>query len=206
MPAKRRSGPALEFHRLTNDRWADFEKLFGANGACGGCWCMVWRLKRADFERGKGAGNKQSMRALVDAGAAPGILAYAGQEAVGWVAVAPRQDYPALARSRVLRPIDDAPVWSVSCLFVRKDYRRQGVSVALLRAAAAHVKNQGGAVIEGYPVEPRTDPMPPVFAWTGVVSAFRAAGFVECARGSPTRPIMRLEVGKTPKKRNGKKR
>ena len=111
-------------------------------------------------------------------------------------AIAPRESYSALQRSRVLKKIDDQPVWSVSCLFVKKEHRNHGVSVQLLRAAVAYVKEQGGTIVEGYPVEPKTDRMPDVFAWTGLVSAFRQAGFVECARGSPTRPIMRFEIKK----------
>ena len=188
-------------HPLTPDRWGDFEVLFGERGACGGCWCMLWRLSRSAFEQNKGAGNRALMKELVDGGAAPGLLGYAGDEPVGWCAVAPREEYVALERSRVLRRVDEAPVWSVSCLFVRKDFRRQGVSVRLLKAAVDHVREQGGKVVEGYPVEPRKDDMPAAFAWTGLASAFLAAGFTECARRSDTRPIMRLVIGK--KRRKG---
>jgi GNAT superfamily N-acetyltransferase len=191
MTAARRGKLKLEFYPLTPERWGDFELLFGERGACGGCWCMYWRLKRSVFNVQKGQGNKEAMRALVAAGEVPGILAYAGGAPVGWCAVAPRECYPALQRSRVLRPSDDTPVWSVSCLFVAKDYRNRGVSVRLLEAAVAHVRKQGGTVVEGYPVEPKTVPMPAAFAWTGLASAFLKAGFVECARGSATRPIMR---------------
>jgi GNAT superfamily N-acetyltransferase len=194
MAARRRGKLVLEFHPLTIDRWADFETLFGERGACGGCWCMLWRLTRSAFESQKGPGNKGAMQALVAAGEVPGILAYAQGVPVGWCAVAPRERYPALGRSRVLKRIDDTPVWSVSCLFVAKEYRRQGVSVELLKAAVAHVRGQGGTTVEGYPVEPRQGEMPAAFAWTGVASAFLRAGFVECARGSQTRPIMRIAV------------
>lgn len=195
MPGQQ-SGLILEFHPLTDSRWPHFETLFGERGACGGCWCMWWRLKRSEFNRGKGQANKDAMRSLVASGEVPGILAYAGGDPVGWCAVAPRESYPVLERSRVLRRIDDQPVWSVTCLFVKKAYRKTGVSVRLLRAAAEHVAERGGAVLEGYPVEPRSGSMPDAFAWTGLVSAFRQAGFVECARGSEVRPIMRFRTGK----------
>jgi GNAT superfamily N-acetyltransferase len=155
---------------------------------------MLWRLGRAEFDRGKGAGNKASIKALVEAGAVPGILGYRDGEPVGWCAVAPRDHYPALARSRILKPVDATPVWSVSCLLVRKDARRQGVSLRLLREAIRFVRERGGQVVEGYPVEPVKDDMPPVFAWTGLASAFRQAGFRECARRSKTRPIMRFTI------------
>jgi GNAT superfamily N-acetyltransferase len=206
MPTRRSTHlPRLDFHPLTKDRWADFEQLFGERGACGGCWCMLWRLKRSEFEQRKGAGNRQAMKALVEEGHVPGILAYANQEPIGWCAVAPRTAYPALERSRILRRIDDEPVWSVTCFFVKKEYRRMGVTVRLLQEAVKHVRAQGGGWVEGYPVEPRTDqPIPAAFAWTGLTSAFLQAGFTECERRSDTRPIMRCQV-RQPRKRKGRR-
>ena len=184
----------LAFHPLTPERWPDLEALFGVRGACGGCWCMVWRLRRADWERGKGEGNRAAFHALVAAGAEPGVLAYADGVAVAWCAVAPRAAYPALERSRILKPVDDQPVWSISCLFVAKAYRRQGVTARLLEAAAAFAASRGATIVEGYPVEPRNPNMPGPFAWTGIASAFLNAGFVEVARNSESRPIMRRSV------------
>jgi GNAT superfamily N-acetyltransferase len=184
----------LQFQPLTPERWGDFERLFGARGACGGCWCMLWRLKRSEFEKQKGDKNKAAFKAVVDSGEAPGILAYANGNAIGWCAVAPRETYPALDRSRVLKKVDDKPVWSIVCLFIAKEYRRKGVSVELLNAAAQYVRKRGGRLVEGYPVEPRKNAMPDVFAWTGVASAFLKAGFAECARRSETRPIMRRDL------------
>ena len=97
-------------HPATPDRWHDLERLFGAKGACGGCWCMLWRLPRGEYDRGKGEGNRAAMRVLIAAGKAPGLLAYVGKEPVGWCAVAPRAVYPGLERSRILKPVDDRPV------------------------------------------------------------------------------------------------
>lgn len=155
---------------------------------------MLWRLKRADFERQKGGGNRKAMRKLVRAGEIPGILAFDGTKPIGWCAIAPRETYLALAGSRVLKPIDDKPVWSVACLFIDKSYRKQGVSVELLRAACKYVKTQGGKIVEGYPVEPKKGEIPALFAWTGIANAFEKARFVECARRSKTRPIMRRKL------------
>ena len=117
-----------------------------------------------------------------------------GDQPAAWCAIAPRADYPSLARSRVLQPVDDKPVWSVSCLFVHKDHRKKGLSVRMLKAAVEHVKSQGGMMVEGYPIEPKNDEVAPVFAWTGLVSAFVAAGFTEVTRRSDTRPIMRYAI------------
>jgi len=179
-----------EFLPLTPERWSDLEGLFGERGACGGCWCMTWRLPRARWEAQKGNGNRRAFRALVLAGPPPGILAYREGKAVGWCAIAPREDYGGLARSRVLAAVDAQAVWSVTCLFVAKPERRRGLSSGLLRAAAAYAKTQGARLVEGYPVEP-DQRLPDPFVWTGLASAFRAAGFVEVARRSKTRPIMR---------------
>ena len=181
----------MKFVPVTKDRWSDFETLFGERGACGGCWCMLWRLNRKEFERQKGAGNRRAMKALIQSGEIPGILALSEGQPVAWCSVAPRDHFPALGRSRILKPLDEQPVWSISCLFVEKQYRRKGLSTQIIKAAVDHVKKQGGSVVEAYPVEPKKDKMPDVFAWTGLASAYVKAGFEEYARRSETRPIMR---------------
>lgn len=184
--------PSLDIRPLTPDRWDDFVRLFGPRGACGGCWCMHWRLARADYEQRKGAKNQAAMRTLVTKGTKPpGVLAYIGDEPVGWCAVARREEYVRLERARVLRRIDAEPVWSIACVFVAPGRRRRGVSVALLDGAARFAAAHGATIVEGYPVEPKGGDVPAVFAWTGTASAFRAAGFREVARGSPVRPIVR---------------
>ena len=184
----------LEFHPLTPERWKDLETLFGERGACGGCWCMWWRLKRSQFEKQKGQENKKSLKKIVDSGEIPGILAYTNGQPIAWCSVAQRRTYPVLERSRILKRIDDETVWSVVCFFVAKSFRRKRVTVKLLRAAIKYVSEQGSKIVEGYPVEPRKSQMPNAFAWTGLVSAFRKTGFVEVLRRSPTRPIMRYTL------------
>ena len=175
-------------------RWADLERLFGDRGACGGCWCMHFRLPKPAYEAGKGEPNRRALRALVRSELPPGVLAYRGRTPVGWCAVAPRERFPRLAASRAMRSPDDRPVWSIVCLFVAREQRRRGVSVALLDGAAAFAASRGATLVEGYPVEPKSHAMPDVFAWTGTAAAFRAAGFVEAARALPGRPVMRREV------------
>lgn len=188
-----RAAPALRIEPLDASRWADFEALFGANGACAGCWCMYWKLPSKQHKAqsaGGGAANKAAMRARVDAGEVPGLLAYAGDEAVGWVAVEPRCAYPRLAGSRILSPVDARPVWSVSCFFVRRDWRGRGLTQRLLQAAVDFASRQGADCVEGYPVD-RDTRTGDAFVYTGLASTFRKAGFEEAARRSPTRPIMR---------------
>lgn len=184
----------LEFHPVTPGRWDDFETLFGERGACGGCWCMWFRLKRSEFEKQKGEDNRLAMKAIVESGEVPGILAYTGSEPVGWCSVAPREAFGVLQRSWVLKPVDDQPVWSIVCFFVAKPYRRRGLMGKLIEAAVAYAAAQGAKIVEAYPVEPKKAETPDVFAYTGLASTFRKAGFVEVARRSETRPIMRRSV------------
>jgi GNAT superfamily N-acetyltransferase len=182
---------ALRIVPLTPARWGDFERLFGPRGACGGCWCMTPRLTRREYEEKKGEKNRRAMRRRVTRGPPPGLLAYRGAEPVAWIAVAPRAEFRLLAGSRVLAPVDDAPVWSIVCMYLRKDVRRQGLSADLIRAACAFAKRRGARLVEAYPQIPRKGAIPDVFAWTGIASAYRRAGFSEVARRSPTRPIVR---------------
>jgi GNAT superfamily N-acetyltransferase len=182
----------MEFRALTPDCWQDFEQLFGPKGVCGGCWCMYWKLGRKEFDGNQGENNRLAQKAIVDTGIKPGLLAYVNGTPAGWVAVEPRTHYPTLARSRILKPVDDLPVWSITCFFVDRKYRRQGLSVALLMAAVEHVRHEGGTLLEGYPVDPgENKKYPPVFAYTGLVTAYLQAGFKEVRRKSTARPIMR---------------
>lgn len=183
----------LTFRPLTSKLWTDFEHLFGPRGACGGCWCMFWKLRGIAFDENTGEPTRQMQKSIVDSGIVPGLLAYTGNSPVGWIAVELRQAYPKLAHSRILKPVDDAEVWSVTCFFVEKRGRRQGVTVELLKAAMDFVREQGGKIVEGYPVDAKKD-MPAPFVYTGTAAAFQKAGFVEVARRSETRPIMRYYI------------
>ena len=194
MKPKKEKLADVEIIPLTPANWTDFEQLFGEKGACGGCWCMWWKLRRSVFVRQKGEKNRQAMKQLVDCGQVPGLLAFTGRKPVGWCAVAPRSEFPVLERSKILKRIDDQPVWSVVCFFIARDFRNLGISEQLLHAAIAYARQHGGKILEGYPVDPKKTPAPAVFLWTGLAAAFRNAGFVEAARRSPTRPIMRCHL------------
>jgi len=186
----------FHFHPVTPDRWDDLEALFGSRGACAGCWCMYWRQTRTEFERFRGQENREALKSLVDGGKVPGILAYSDDQPIGWVSVGPREDFRALERSRILKPVDDQPVWSVVCFFVARSFRHRGLTVELLKAAASYAGQSGARILEGYPSEPKSG-QPDPFVYTGVASAFRRAGFHEVARRSPSRPIMRLYLDKS---------
>jgi GNAT superfamily N-acetyltransferase len=184
----------LEVRPVTPARWPDLVRLFGPRGACGGCWCMTPRLPRAVYERQKGAGNRRALRRLVQAGREPGLIGYVGGEPVAWCSIGPREEFPRLERSRICKPVDDRPVWSIVCQFVTPAFRRRGLSVPLIRGAVAHARAHGARIVEAYPIEPREDRVPEVFAWTGFAAAYLEAGFVEVARRSPTRPVVRKSL------------
>lgn len=192
-PAVMMENLELSFHPLTPKLWRDFEILFGENGACGGCWCMHWKLRGKAFSENKGERNRQMQKSVVDAKTIPGLVAYLDGYPVGWVAIEPRSQYPKLAHSRILKPVDEQEVWSITCLFVEKKQRRKGIAVALIQAAVEHAQSCGAKIIEGYPTDTKED-APPAFIFTGTASAFETAGFVEAARRSPTRPIYRFII------------
>ena len=183
----------LSFHPLTQKLWRDFELLFGKNGACGGCWCMHWKLRGKEFTEITGNTARQMQKAIVDSKIVPGLLAYSEGYPVGWIAVEPRSSYPKLAHSRMLKPVDDQQVWSITCFFVEENHRHKGITVELLKAATNYVKSQGGKIVEGYPVDTiKEEPAP--FIFTGTAVAFAQAGFKEVARNSPRRPIFRYLI------------
>ena len=179
---------------VTPARWDDLEQLFGPRGACAGCWCMFMRLPLAEFRRGKGAGNRRALRALV-ARRPPGLIAYAGRDPVGWIAVAPREEFRRLENSRVLAPVEGERVWASPCFFVKSGHRGGGLSLALLEAATAFAERHGAGALEGYPNANTAHKQAAAFVWTGFESTFRRAGFTEVARRSRSRPILRRTFG-----------
>jgi len=192
------SGP-LVIEPLNKKNWKKFEQLFGSRGACGNCWCMYYRLKKADFVKGKeDRGNKKAMKKLVWQGMPTGVLGFIGGEAVAWCAFAPRQDFPKIENSRVHKRIDDQPVWSVPCFFVAKAFRNQGVSLKMLVALTRYANKQKIKIIEAYPVIPTKAKLPDAFAWVGLYKSFARAGFkiVDCT--SKNRPMVRFYTGAAP--------
>tara|TARA_R110000868_G_scaffold110147_4_gene298739 strand:+ start:4002 stop:4601 length:600 start_codon:yes stop_codon:yes gene_type:complete len=186
---------SLKFEPLTTKNWNQFVQLFGNNGACGNCWCMYYRLKKSDFDEGKcNDGNKDAMKELVWADQPTGILAFYEDIPIAWCAFAPREDFSKLARSRVHKPIDDKLVWSIPCTFIAKKFRRQGVSVALLKGIANYAKTAGIKILEAYPTIPTQEKLPDSFAWIGLYKSFERAGFQIVDSTSKNRPMVRFYI------------
>ncbi|MCF7797459.1 MAG: GNAT family N-acetyltransferase [Lentisphaeria bacterium] len=181
----------LSYKPLTPRIWNDFEQLFGPRGACAGCWCMWWRLSAKEFEANAGENNRLAMKKLVASGYTPGLVIDVDECPAGWIAVAPREDLPRLARSRILKPVDDKPVWTINCLFVDKKFRGRGLTHYAIDAAVEYIQSQGGKIVEAYPKDPQGNVQAAVFIWNGIASTFEKSGFTEVARRSETRPIMR---------------
>jgi GNAT superfamily N-acetyltransferase len=187
---------ALTCKRLVPELWPAVERLFGAHGACGGCWCMYWRTQKGErWEDLKGARAKRRLKELVGSGQALGVLAFDGEEPVGWASVGPRADYAKLDRAPSFACQDAAGVWSIPCFFVRPGHRGQGVARALLAAAEELAREQGAPALEGYPVRPKADGRyPAAFAWTGTRSLFDAAGFAVAGNEGGGKQRMRKEL------------
>jgi len=188
---------AIELHPLTPERWPDLVSLFGRRGACGGCWCMYWRLPPQEYNQpSRGERNKRLLHALVESGKTPGILAYVEGNPVGWCAIGPREEFIRLKRSpyyaKALAPVDDEPVWSVVCFYIKPEHRGRGLSLPLLGAAVEFAKCQGASIIEAYPLDQGPARGQP--SYTGAVSTFRQLGFQEIARRYANRPLLRLSL------------
>jgi GNAT superfamily N-acetyltransferase len=179
----------LVVRELTPDLWPALEDLFETNGPVGRCWCMYWRLGSRYRQRHPDA-NKESLRKLVEDGPPPGLLAFDDSVAVGWCQLTPRDALPWLENAWRLKRVDDAPVWSISCFYVRIGYRKKGVTTALIGAALKAAENAGVSALEAYPLYAD---LTPSTSHTGYASTFERAGFVTVARNVPSRPIMRFE-------------
>jgi GNAT superfamily N-acetyltransferase len=183
------SGSAdLVIKPLTAGLWPAFVDLLDQGGPAGRCWCMAPRIG-ADYRRRSPQRNRTDFRGVVQQGPPPGLLALRDKMAVGWCQVAPREALPALDRGRRTRRVDDVPVWVIACFYVRKGHRRQGVTSALITAAVELARSAGAPAVEAHPLDGSISPSA---TSTGYASTFAAAGFVEVARRSAARPVMRF--------------
>jgi len=194
--------PTVRVEPSTPERWDDLVALFGTRGDPAHCWCQFFRRPGVQWDLGDVAGNRSALESEVSGGdRAPGVLAYAGDLPVGWVAVAPRTGYGRLMASRALAAVtgddlDDERVWSLTCFVVRVGWRRRGVSAALLAGAVDFARAQGARVLEAQPVDVAARAARPSGAelYHGVASTFLRAGFTEVGRTAPSRPVLRYPL------------
>jgi GNAT superfamily N-acetyltransferase len=192
---------SIEILPLTPERWPDVTALFDEGGDPRTCSCMFWRVRSRDWSFANAAEARAGFHALVEADRdpAPGLLAYADGRVVGWVSVAPREDYRRLATSRVRPMIDDRPVWSIVCFVVSRSARGQGLTNRLLDAAMDYAVERGAPALEAYPVDNGDDRIPAAVGYTGLLSTFLAAGFevvhrIDSPQATVGRVIVRREL------------
>jgi len=193
----------IKVRELKPSDWAMVEELFGRRGACGGCWCMHWRREKGGqaWEAVKGAPNRKAFKKLVENGEAHGIMAFDGTRPVGWCSFGRRSEFPRLDRVKAFRlerpgepPTDQ--IWSINCLYVKKDYRNCGLSEQMVAEAINAIRRRKGKIIEAYPVTLTKDgrQLPAAFAYTGPEIIYQRLGFKEHQRLATTRPLYRLEI------------
>jgi GNAT superfamily N-acetyltransferase len=180
----------LTIRPLTPDLWPALEELFGDSAVCQRCWCMYWRIGPG-YRALPSQRNKAAFRKVVKDGPPPGLIAMDGDLAVGWCQLTPRAALPQLAREWRLKTVDDQPVWSISCFYVRKTHRKSGVTTALIEAALKAAKRAKAPALEAYPFD---RDLSPSTTSTGVASTFTRLGFKTVARHIPARPIMRHDL------------
>jgi len=183
------------FKEVSSEYWPDFEKLFGDNGACGGCWCQWWRLPRGGklWDQTKGAKAKRMMKKLFMSNAITGLLAFDGDKAVGWCSYGPREVFPRLNRTKAYARDDIEGVWSINCFFIDRHYRKKGLARLMLAAAVKFIKKKKVKIIEAYPVTLTKDgnQLPAAFSYTGPLKLFTDEGFEIIQQLSPSRPLVR---------------
>ncbi|MBV7336782.1 GNAT family N-acetyltransferase [Chloroflexi bacterium TSY] len=184
----------LVFKPVALSEWDDLEILFSALPAPSMCWCMYWKKTRSEWW-GQTETNKASLKASIESGMVPGILAYRRGQVAGWCSIAPRSEFPSLDRSHTLKRIDDEPVWSITCFVIGKQHRRTGVGTALVQEAISHAVRNGARIIEAYPLcneggKRRMEGE----SFMGFASTFERLGFKQVSNRSDVRNIMRLYV------------
>ncbi|WP_206860950.1 GNAT family N-acetyltransferase [Lysobacter changpingensis] len=191
----------IDTRPLRSDDWPVVETLFGPRGACGGCWCMWWRVPEGGrtWDAAKGEPNRRAFRGIVKAGEASGVLAFVEGEPVGWCAIGPRADFPRVDRSRPLVRDWTATTWSLNCLFVPAPWRGQGVARALVAAAVELARHGGATEIEAYPQSLAPgERQAGAFVWTGVPSLYEPLGFRRLGPPGRGRALHLLELARQP--------
>lgn len=181
----------MQITEVTSQNFNLLEELFGSIGACGGCWCMHFRLTNKEWQAGKtNNGNKQKLKTLVDEKKSIGVIAIQNNQAIAWAALSPRNEFSKLSRSRIHKPIDEKLVWSLPCLYVHKDYRNQGLLSTFLVGIIAFAKEKNIKILEAYPLI-SSSKLPAPFMWVGPYQAFDKVGFQIVSHESKNRPMMR---------------
>ena len=162
------------------------------------CWCLSYRIPSKENLALSGPARGERVQQLVREDPPPGVLAYDGDEVVGWAAVHPRAD-TGFARNRKIPRVDDLDVWSLWCIRVRPGHRGEGISHSLVDGAVQFARERGAPAVEGYPVDNDGRKVDLTMAYVGTRKLFERAGFAWAAdtgsviNGFP-RVLMRLDL------------
>ena len=179
---------------LTTKNWSAFEKLMGDKGGCGGCWCMSFRLPTAIYNENKFEGNKQLQKENIAQKKHIGLIAFVEEEPIAWIALSPREELIKIENARSLKRIDDKPVWSIPCFFIKKEFRRMGLSSKLIAGVIDYAKTKKIKTVEAYPAIPYGTKMSDAFLWIGVLSSFEKNGFKVVRQNGKSKAMVRLEI------------
>jgi GNAT superfamily N-acetyltransferase len=167
---------ALTTHPVTPDRFEDFADVVNPRRRATHCWCLSHRLTAAEV--GEHDSREDAARALGHREDPPGVVGYDDDGTpVGWCSISRRADNSRLARSRLIRPLDDLDVWSIICVVVRGGHRRRGHTTPLIEGAVAYAASRGAPAVEAYPVDPGEGRMDLTMAFVGTRKMFENAGF-----------------------------
>ena len=189
----------IEVRPATIDRFDDVATMLGPkNPTSSVCWCLSHRVDSRTNKELVGPARGEHMRELCARDIAPGVLAYDGDEVVGWAAVARRAELP-VSRSTRIPTLDDQPVWSIFCVRVRPGHRGKGIAHHLIRGAVEYARANGAPAVEGYPADNQGAKVDTTMAFVGTRALFEKAGFTKAAdtksvAGGFPRVLMRLDL------------
>jgi GNAT superfamily N-acetyltransferase len=179
--------PRLTFRPVTKATKADFVAVFAGPGGPKYCWCMAWRATREELKDATNASRKKQILSRIADGVPVGLVGYADGKPVAWVSIAPKETYLRLGGPEA-KPGEK--IWSIACMYMRRNLRKQGIGHDLIQAAIKHAKKEGATIVEAYGVAPDS----PSYRFMGFVEAYARAGFKEIEMAGTRRHVMRLTL------------
>jgi GNAT superfamily N-acetyltransferase len=166
---------------VDRNNWLDFESLFQSKGGPHYCWCMPWRMTKEELKQNNSACRKDFIKQRVWSDTPIGILGYFENEAIAWCSVAPRETHQRLGGDETLQK-----VWSITCFFIKREYRKKGLVKFLIKSAENYARENGAKYLEAYPVEESS----PSYRYMGFTKTFEEMGFAFTKMAGTRRHVM----------------
>jgi GNAT superfamily N-acetyltransferase len=170
---------------VDRNNWIDFESLFQSKGGPSYCWCMVWRMTKDELKQNNPACRKEFIKQRVWLNTPIGILGYFKNEAIAWCSIAPKETHQRLGGDENLKNI-----WSITCFYIKKEYRKKGLMKFLIKSAENYAKENGAEYIEAYPVEENS----PSYKFMGFVKTFEEMEFKFVKMAGTRRHVMIYKI------------